>query len=437
MKFAILGGSFNPVHLGHLFLADAVITGLGYDRVILVPAFQSPFKIGAEGAPPQDRMGMLAASITADPRLTIDDCEIRREGVSYTLDTLKDIIARYQPQGKPGLILGDDLAATFHQWRNPGEIAELADIIIARRIPAPPASAPSPPDTAAGGVEYACKGEAADGGEGIFPYPFRALDNEIINVSSRLIREKIKAGEAWRYLVPAGARYIIEDRGLYGFEGNGSGEGGNASGGSAGGVSGGAIGGEEILMETIVRLENDARAVLTANRFLHSRNTAVLVWDLCRRFGLDPQKGYLAGIAHDMCKPLGEKELIALARKDGGSFSKLEQKKPGLLHARAAAVLLKKKYGISDREILDAIRYHTTGIWDMGTLAKVVYIADKIEVSRPGISSALREMKETADLDTLFTAVLDNTVAYLRSRELDISYGTRRLLAAIQKRNNR
>ena len=417
MKLAILGGSFNPVHLGHLFLADSVVTGLGYNRVILVPAFQSPFKIGADGAGPQDRMEMLAASIASDPRLTIEDCEIRREGVSYTIDTLKDIIARYLPEGKPGLILGDDLASTFHQWRSPGEIAELADIIIARRV----LDTPLAPE---GGEEYACKEDIrAREGAGTFRYSYKALDNEIINVSSRQIREKISRGEAWRYLVPAGARCIIEDRGLYGFTGTGSRE-------NAAGVA------ESILMETVVRLENDVRAILSPGRFMHSRNTALLVWDLCRRFGLDPQKGYLAGIAHDMCKSLGEKELIRLARADGGSISKLEQRKPGLLHARAAAVQLRKKYGISDREILDAIRYHTTGVQDMGALAKVVYIADKIEVNRQGIDSKLREMRETADLDTLFTAVLDNTVAYLRSRELDISYGTRRLLAAMQKRSS-
>ena len=123
MRYAVLGGSFNPVHVGHLFLADAVLTGLGYDRIILVPAFQSPFKIGAESPSPQDRMEMLAASIPGDPRLTIDDCEIRRQGVSFTVDTLKDIIARYRPEGKPGLILGDDLASDFGKWKSPDEIA--------------------------------------------------------------------------------------------------------------------------------------------------------------------------------------------------------------------------------------------------------------------------------------------------------------------------
>jgi len=405
MKLAILGGSFNPVHIGHLFLVDSVLTSLGYDRVILVPAYQSPFKIGAEGPSPADRLGMLAASIPAGPRLTIDDCEIGREGVSYTIDTLKDIIARYMPDGKPGLILGDDLASSFCNWRDPDGIAELADIIIARRLYADRHT----------NDEYACGNETGGSEEGAFnfPYPHKALENEIINVSSRLVRDKIKNGEAWRYLVPEGARYIIEDRGFYGYT-----PGMNSS-----------------LTGIIVQLENEVRAALKAARFIHSRNTALLAWDLCRRFGLDPQKGYLAGIVHDRCKSFGDDELIRLVKSEGVFITKVEQKKPGLLHAKAAAIWLKNTRGIMDKDILDAIRYHTTGARDMGDLAKVVYIADKIEVSRRGVDPALRSLSRSAGLDTLFKAVLDNTVAYLKSRQIDISYGTRSLLAAMEKRN--
>ena len=436
MKYAILGGSFNPVHIGHLYLADAVLSGLGYDRIILIPAFQSPFKIGAEGASPSDRLEMLAASISGDPRLTIDDCEISREGVSYTIDTLNDIIARYRPEGKPGLVLGDDLASTFHKWHSPGEIAELADIIVARRLLDPEKAAVVKTSVS---EEFTCpahetssavsaEGEGREGSV-IFPYPHKSLDNEIINVSSRQVREKISRAEAWRYLIPSGARYIIEDRRLYGFSKL-----------SGGGISGGEQSDDreqagDGLLETIVRLENHVRTILNRSRFIHSRNTALLSWDLCRRFNLDPGKGYLAGIAHDMCKSLDQEDLMRLAHRDGGSISKLELKKPGLLHARAAAVQLRRTYGITDNDIIDAIRYHTTGGRDMCPLAKVVYVADKIEVSRTGIEPFLIDMSRTADLDSLFAAVLDNTVAYLRSRQLDISYGTRKLLSAMNKRN--
>jgi nicotinate-nucleotide adenylyltransferase len=396
VKYVILGGSFNPIHSGHLFLADAALTRFGYDRVILVPAFQSPLKESPQGSSPKDRLDMLASSVAGDPRMTIDDCELNREGISYTIDTIKEIISRCEIEGKPGLIIGDDLVSSFCNWKNPEEIANLTDIIIARRLE------PGADITA-------------------FSYPHKTLDNELINVASAKIRKKIEAGEAWRYLVPPGARYIIEDRALYGF--------------SKTHDEGRAQKEKSILAETIAYIENDVRSCLDSERFIHSRNTALLSWDLCRRFGFDPKKGYLAGIAHDVCKSLDDSELIRLARQDGLGISKLEQKKPGLLHARAAAVYVYRKFGIMDKDILEAIRYHTTGIRDMGPIAKVVYIADKIEISRTGVDPVLRKMSRESDLDTLFTEVLSDTVSYLKSRHLDISYGTRRLLAAMRKKN--
>ena len=395
-KLAIFGGSFNPVHIGHLSLAEAVLDELKYDRVIFIPAFQSPLKNSPEGASSLDRLEMLAASIAGDPRFSFDNCEIRRRGISYTVDTLKDFIDRYEPDGKPGLILGNDLVSTFDKWQAPGEIAELADIIIARRE------------------------EAQES----FPYPHKALNNEIIDVSSRSIREKINNSEYWQNLVPQAARLIIEERFLYGYTPIVN----NNFPGKAGST---------VVDETILLIENDVRLSLDFNRFIHSRNTALLAWDLCLRFGLDEKKGYLAGIAHDLCKEMEDEELIALALADGGRQTKLEQKKIGLLHARAAAVLVEKKYGITDRDILDAIRYHTTGSSDMCPLAKIVYVADKIEISRVGVDPYLRKLISSADLDTLFHAVLDDTVAVLKSRHMDLSYGTKRLLTAIHKRNQK
>jgi nicotinate-nucleotide adenylyltransferase len=243
------------------------------------------------------------------------------------------------------------------------------------------------------------------------------LGNEIIDVSSSQIREKVGSGKAWHYLVPHGARLIIEAKGLYSLSEDISGH------------------EDQGFTDIIMRIESDIRGILNCSRFIHSRNTALLSRDLCLRFGLDPRKGYLAGIAHDMCKSMEDDELIRLARADGGSISKLEKKKPGLLHARAAAVLARKKYGIGDRDVIEAIQHHTTGSKNMGSLAKVLYVADKIEVSRIDVDPALREIGEGIDLDTIFLAVLNNTVAFLKSHKKDISYGTKMLLAAIETRN--
>jgi nicotinate-nucleotide adenylyltransferase len=386
MRLAILGGSFNPIHMGHLFLADAVLSSLGYDRVVLVPAYRSPFKLAARNmeSTAGDRLEMTAASIAGESRFAIDDCEIRREGVSYTVDTVKDIIRRYRPDGKPGLIIGDDLAADFPAWRDSSAILEMADIIIARRVHS---------------AEIHC------------PYPNTQIANEVMEISSAMVRERIAAGGAWRFLVPRAAGLIIEDRKLYGLP---------AAIPSAAG---------EVPKTLIIRIEDAVRESLPQDRFLHSRNTALLAVDLCRRFNLDPALGYLAGIAHDMGKTLDSETLLKLAETDGRGIEKLEKDKPSLLHGRAAAALLKERFGVHNREVLEAVALHTGGGPDMGLLARVIYIADKLEVSREKAGPALRDLcRSEAELDTIFFAVLENTVSWLHSKKIDLSAETFRLL---------
>jgi nicotinate-nucleotide adenylyltransferase len=386
-KLAVLGGSFNPVHLGHLAVADAVLTNLDYDRVIFVPAFESPFKQGAEGGSPHDRFDMLLSSIGADTHLTLDDCEIRRKGVSYTIDTIADIRRRYCPDGKIGLVIGDDLAPDFLTWKDSAAILEQSDVIIAHRL----------------SVQI-----------GVLPYPYRTINNDIVAVSSALIRERIRNGSGWRHIVPYGVARIIEERELYGYA-------------------------TADWYREIVRMEEAVRPLLSSARFLHSRNTALLSYDLCAAFGIDPRKGYLTGLVHDICKSFPDGELLSLAKKDGCIISKLERKKTSLLHARAGAVLLKERFDIQDEAVLEAVRFHTTGRENMGMLAKIVFVADKIEVSRPGMNPAIREycrdvLQHGSGFDTLFSMVLGDTVDFLRSNEEDISASTLRLLGSMRKR---
>jgi nicotinate-nucleotide adenylyltransferase len=231
---------------------------------------------------------------------------------------------------------------------------------------------------------------------------------------------------------------VIEDRGLYGP--------GETVGGGPAAVPAAGVSPEGIRRELIIRVESAARENLGTGRFLHSRNTALLAWDLCRRFGLDPPAGYLAGIAHDFAKSLGENALLELAASDGGGISRLERKKPSLLHGRAAAVLLRERFGIHNKDVLEAVAWHTEGNVDMGPLGKVLYIADKIEVSREGVEPGLREAgfsrtgryTEAGDsgeaLDRLFEAVLAQTVTFLESKNIDLSEGTLRLLEKMKRK---
>ena len=392
MRLALLGGSFDPLHIGHLYLADTVLSTLNYDRVLLIPTFQSPFKQENQRGSAADRLDMILASLPWDPRITVDDCEIRREGVSYTIDTINDIIGRYRPTGKLGLIIGDDLIQGFEQWRRAEEIIAKTDIIIAHRL------SDAPP---------------------VFAYPHKLLNNALIELSSSAIRAAIQHQQAWRYLVPEGARLLIQERMLYGYASplaqseklEGAIEGDARARANRVGSAGGSM-----TERALVQVERAVQGMVGTSRFLHSRSTALLCYDLCIRYGEEPAKGYIAGIAHDMAKTLPGSEQWSLALQDQGSLSPLEEETPSLLHARAAATLLRDRFAIRDEGILEAVREHTLGRPGMGPLAKILYVADKTEITRSNIPAHLRDLDRYRDLDSLVYVVVEESLAYLRSK---------------------
>jgi nicotinate-nucleotide adenylyltransferase len=390
LKLGILGGSFAPVHRGHIFLAEKALSALKLDRVVFVPAYRSPFKLDADGmeTSAKDRIDMLAASIACDSRFAIDNCEIRREGVSYTVNTLEDIIERYLPTGKPAFLIGDDLAADFPKWRESGRILKLADIAVAHRV-----------------------------NSKAFEYPFAhiAIENETLDVSSHEIRRRIGEGGDWQEFVPFEAAAIIKDRKLYGY-----------SGGTPSVTAPDSV---------IQRVEAAARETLSTERFLHSRHTALQAFDLCRRFGLDPMDGYLAGIAHDLAKQLDNKQMLKIVKSAKMEISVLERDNPKLLHGKAAAVLLRERFSIHNEDVLEAVAVHTTGSENMRPLAKVIFIADKTEASR-NIDPALRKMCREADLDSILLAVLEKVIGKLRTKGLDLSEDTLLLFNKIRERKN-
>jgi nicotinate-nucleotide adenylyltransferase len=351
MRYALLGGSFNPVHIGHLALAQAALEA-GWDRVIFVPAFISPFKQEHDIADSsEDRINKLLAAIAGERRFTVDDCEIKRQGVSYTVDTVKDIAGRYLPDGRLGLLIGDDLAEGFPSWHGADEILKMADIVIAHR-------------------------EGAE--KKTHPYPCILLDNSIVDASSSEIRKKSAAGEDCTSLLPK------------------------------------APSTREAALENIVR------GRIPQSRFLHSRSVALDCVDLASRVGVDQDKAWTAGITHDACKALSNDEMKAEALKDGAPLTAAEIEKPALLHGRAAAIWLAEEMHIKDQDIINAVRWHTTGRVGATPLEKIVYIADKIEPRRTTVKTELRMDAKAArkpeDLAPLFVKIVKGTVEWLREQ---------------------
>ncbi len=139
---AMVGGSFNPVHLGHLHLIHTVVTTTRYRRFIFIPVSQNNFKRDASLADAHHRLTMLQLSFASyrglypdDPPIELlsDACEIERGGVSYTYDTVKHLYLQYNIKGRLGLVMGDDLLATLDQWHEYDALKELVAFVVIRR----------------------------------------------------------------------------------------------------------------------------------------------------------------------------------------------------------------------------------------------------------------------------------------------------------------
>lgn len=220
MKIAIYGGSFNPIHIGHLSLADDVATTFNYDKILFVPTFIPPHKQFLASVSPTSRMAMLEVAIADNDRFEIEPCEVQRGGISYTIDTVKFLMKKYEGklEGKLGLILGQEIAAEFGKWKSPDEVVELCDIIIGRRKSLNDRRAVAlnkPRGDYVGGVD--ASGNFMDIDKS-FKWPHVLFNNFIVPVSSSEVRARIAGGFGWRYLVPPAVyEYIVSNR-LYGYK---------------------------------------------------------------------------------------------------------------------------------------------------------------------------------------------------------------------------
>jgi nicotinate-nucleotide adenylyltransferase len=200
-RVGILGGTFNPPHLGHLALARCALRELDVERVVLMPAHGAPHKPSAEDPGPGHRLEMCRLAVSGVEMVASCSLEIERAGPSYTVDTLRAINASH-PDARLTFIVGADMARTLPGWREPEELFGLADIAVAER-------------EGSGREDVLGALAALNGGSDGVPAGVSFLRMETVPVSSSLVRERVAGGEPVEELVgDAVARYIAE-HGLY------------------------------------------------------------------------------------------------------------------------------------------------------------------------------------------------------------------------------
>lgn len=189
MKIGLLGGTFNPIHMGHLILAEECWYKLGLDKVVFIPAFIPPHKDVEGGVSPADRLNMVRLALEGEKRFEISTYELDKGGTSYTVETLTHFRGVYGGTAHLFFITGADSAESLSMWKDPDEILSLATFVIATR-----------------------PGWGKDS-----PYNDRVTRLEMpeIEISSSMIRQRIKLREPIDYLVPSRVLDYIRNKGLY------------------------------------------------------------------------------------------------------------------------------------------------------------------------------------------------------------------------------
>jgi len=191
VRVGVFGGTFDPPHIGHLLLASDARDALRLDKLIFIPAGAQPFKVDTPPiASPQDRLEMVRLAVSNEANYALDDAEISRKGLSYTVDTLEYLAERYAGS-ELFLLLGQDSLGGFPQWRNPGRIQELATLALMMRSGAP------------------------DVGDWRNAERVVVVSARRVDVSSTEVRERLRAGKSIKGFVPEGVEKFIEARGLY------------------------------------------------------------------------------------------------------------------------------------------------------------------------------------------------------------------------------
>lgn len=386
MKLGVYGGTFNPPHLGHLISARFAMEALGLDRLIFMPAGDPPHKELPLFSPPgSERLRMMelaADSMLLPGRVEVSDMEVRREGKSYTADTLTELHEQY-PDDELWLLMGTDMFLTLQNWKRPEVICSLAHLAAFARTEA---------DTGEM-LEIQAKylSETYGAQCAVIQLP------QITPVSSTQLRELLGKGEGREYLPPAVYGYILRN-GLYGTH-------------------------ADLKHLNHQDMTACSLSMVYAKRHAHILGVAQTAVELAKRWGADEELAFRAGILHDCTKYLSLSEHLAICEQYGLELDDMERESAKLLHSKTGAALARHLYGQGD-EVYWAIYWHTTGKADMTLLEKIIYLADYMEPNRKfdGVEDLRRLCYE--DLDEALLLGVRMSIEDLNERGVPIHKNT-------------
>jgi len=188
----LMGGTFDPIHIAHLIIAERALDQLGLDRVIFVPSARPPHKRGDAVTPVDHRLEMVRLAIAGNDRLELSDLEVRRPEPSYTIETVRQFTRELGEDERLHFIMGADSLAQFFTWKDPLELLDAVEFVV---VPRP--------------------GVSLEDGDPRIREKARLLEAPLMEISSSGIREMVRAGRSVRYLVPGPVEAYIREKNLY------------------------------------------------------------------------------------------------------------------------------------------------------------------------------------------------------------------------------
>ncbi len=355
MRIGIFGGSFDPVHIEHVRLVECAVEELQLDKLFVMPAFVPPHKKGKALAAEQDRLAACRAAFAHIPKVEVSGYEIHKRGTSYTFETCRYFKEKYDPC-ELYFLVGTDMLRDFPSWKNPEDILLTATLAVCARA-----------------EEKGWEERERAAFVNRFGIDFVTVSYQGKNVSSTLVRALLAAGEDVSGYVGERVAKLLNERGTYALNG----------------------------VKEALALEKPLRKA-------HTLRVAKLAAELAQKHKIDEKKTLAAALLHDCAKNVPPNSPLLKG------FVLDETVPPAVMHQFAGAYLAEKKFGVKDEDVLNAVRYHTSGRPNMSPLEKIVFLADLLEEERcyPGVER-LRALLYK-DIDECLLAALEETINYLQ-----------------------
>lgn len=377
-RLGILGGTFNPIHLGHIGLAQAFISSLKLDLVLLMPASVPPHKEALRLASASHRLNMCQIAARGHDKIEVSRLELERGGKSFTADTLRSLKELY-PNAQLYLITGADMFLTLQDWREPETIFSLAAICTA------------PARRRGQGNAVATRG--------IFKNARRSVRGaQETNYAGIFEYHKAGRGGRRRRIPAYGGRRcgIYQDKWPL-----------------QGVIS--------VFIDDYKRL---IKSRMGEKRYIHSLNVAKEAVRLAKLYGADVKKAEVAGLLHDVTKETPPQEQLKLIKASGIILSEVQKVSPKLWHAISGAAYIRMQLSVTDPDIVSAIRFHTTGRAQMSLLEKVIFVADFTGEERDYDGVEIMRRKSGESLEEAMLFGLSFSIADLAKRDLAIDPNT-------------